>query len=264
MGGRTSNCGKSKGPGKTILAIILAIADIVLLAVIISGIANAKNSDSAVETAEKKRSTKRTTIERSLETEKDPEKILSKEVKDPEKILSEEVKDPEEISSEEIKEPEPVSSESAEELSEPSLSDFMWYYDGVYWNGIPENSSRISDSEYLFGNWKIFIWFDHEKDSDTYWIEFGNVDLDFNNDNVEVVVKPYMLYPPSGAEPVDLTDSGTDKYHGKFDGDVLNATGAGNFHITNFYTLNDGKQYAVGSIDEPDGTPTVIALVRDY
>lgn len=251
MSERNSNNGGRKGPGKTILAILLAIADIVLLAVIICGIIDS-NYESKKEYAKEAGPAKEVNFVEESEAVKVEE---PEELKEPEK--PEEPEEPEETG-------EPEEPEEPEDVEEPSLSDFMWYFDGVYWNGVPENSSRISDSSYLSGNWKIFIWFDHEKDSDTYWIEFGNVNLDFSDDNVNIVVNPCKLYPPSGAEPIDLSNSGTDQYNGKFDGNELNATGAGNFHITNFYTLNDGKQYAVGSIDEPDGTPTVIALVRLY
>lgn len=262
MSERNRNNGGRKGPGKTILAIFLAIADMVLLAVIICGVIDSKVSQSHDVETEVKRSAKRTTVDSDFESKKefDNEQEQAEEQKQ-----EEEIQEPEPVVEEEPEEQEePKESEILEDLQEPSLSDFMWYFDDVYWNGIPKNSSRLSDSAYLSGDWKIFIWFDHEKGSDAYWIEFGNVNLDFSDDNVNVVINPCKLYPPSGAEPVDLTNSGIDKYNGKFDGDELNATGAGNFHIINFYTLDDGKQYAVGSIDEPDGTPTVIALVRSY
>lgn len=271
MSERNSNNGGRKGPGKTILAILLAIADIVLLAVIICGVIDSKASQSHDVETEVKRSAKRTTVDSDFESKKEfdneqkptEEQKQEEEIQEPEPVVEEEPEESEKQEEPEEQE-EPKEPEILEDLQEPSLSDFMWYFDDVYWNGIPKNSSRLSDSAYLSGNWKIFIWFDHEKGSDTYWIEFGNVNLDFNGDNVNVIVNPCKLYPPSGAEPLDLTNSGIDRYNGKFDGGVLNATGAGNFHITNFYTLDDGKQYAVGSIDEPDGTPTVIALVRAY
>lgn len=250
MSERNSNNGGRKGPGKTILAILLAIADIVLLAVIICGVIDSKALQSHDVEPEVKRSAKRTTVDSDFESKKE----FDNEQKSTEEPKQEE----------EIQELEPAVEEGPKETEEPSLSDFMWYFDDVYWNGIPKNSSRLSDSAYLSGDWKIFIWFDHEKGSDTYWIEFGNVNLDFSDDNVNVVVKPCKLYPPSGAEPLDLTNSGIDRYNGKFSDGELHATGAGNFHITNFYTFDGGKQYAVGSIDEPDGTPTVIALVRAY
>ena len=278
-----SNNDGRKGPGKTILAIILAIADIVLLVVIICGAIDSKDSHSDDVAAETNWSEERVAVERDFESKQefDSEPEPVEEPKQPEvsdSVMNEESKEQEALEGSETLETSGAAEaskdleasedledlEASEDLEEPSLSDFMWYFDGVYWNGIPENSSRLSDGSYLSGDWKIFIWFDHGKDSDTYWIEFGNVNLDFSDDNVNVVVKPCKLYPPSGAEPIDLTNSGFDKYNGKFSGGELNATGAGNFHITNFYTLDDGKQYAVGSIDEPDGTPTVIALVRNY
>lgn len=39
------------------------------------------------------------------------------------------------------------------------------------------------------------------------------------------------------------------------------ASGAGTIRIKNFYE-QEGKQYALGSMDTPDGIPALVALVR--
>ena len=268
-----NNIGREKGLGKTILVIFLAIMDIALLVVIIMGIRDDKdrkireantyvvesqdafdNKDKntvAVDTGGKENgdgSAKAVSDEEQVDESK---KAASDEEQD---------KETEDVVEEENTETVDVSSISTEE--KPSLSDFMWYFDGVYWNGVPTDANAITESSLLQGSWKLFTWYYHNEGQDTYWIEFGNVSLDFNGDNVAVAVTPHALYPPAGEEPIDLTENDIEKYSGKWDGKGFSATGAGNFNVTEFYTLDDGKQYAIGTIDEPDATPTVIALVR--
>lgn len=267
MGADNNDKKKRRGPGKTILVILLAIADIALLFVIIMGFREAKDreireantylSESRGVMENEERDTK--SLDVGEERTNESANIMADEEENTESVDdAEEEKNAEPV--DDVEEDTDVDAVSTEER--PSLSDFMWYFDGVYWNDIPEDAKYISDSDMLQGSWKLFTWYYHNEGQDTYWIEFGNVSLDFDGDNVTVAVTPYIIYPPSGGDSIDLTENGVEKYSGKWDGNGLSANGAGNFHVTDFYTLDDGKQYAIGSIDEPDGTPTVIALVR--
>ena len=48
---------------------------------------------------------------------------------------------------------------------------------------------------------------------------------------------------------------------GKWENGGLWASGAGTIRLTQFYEQS-GKQYAIGTMDTPDGIPALVALVR--
>lgn len=143
----------------------------------------------------------------------------------------------------------------------PKLSDFMWYFDGAYYNGIPSDIEIIEDPELLSGDWKGFIWYDPERQRDSYGLEFLNVNLDIDKSKVKVVFDLYQL-SFENTEIINEEDQENLVFNGQWDNGRCDATGPGNVHIDTFYSHGDGKQYAVGTIDSPDGTPTYFAMVR--
>ncbi len=53
-------------------------------------------------------------------------------------------------------------------------------------------------------------------------------------------------------------------FTGRWEDDVLYASGPGDLRIDFFYELpGDSKQYALGQMASPDGVPALIALVRE-
>ncbi len=142
----------------------------------------------------------------------------------------------------------------------PSLSDFMWYFDGVHYNGLPKESVPIYDSDKIVGDWKGFIFYDPERKFNSYALEFMNVNLEITGQKAEVAFDLYQ-YCPENSEIVDVTGE-IMRYSGNFEAGAVYATGGGNVHIDSFYTMPDKKQYAIGYIDTVDGTPAYIALVR--
>lgn len=142
----------------------------------------------------------------------------------------------------------------------PSLSDFMWYFDGVYAYGIPEESVPIYEASQIVGDWKGFIFYDPDRKFNSYALEFMNVNLDIQGQKADVVLDLYQ-YCPEGSEIIDVSGEKM-SYSGNYEAGAVYATGGGNVHIDSFYTMPDKKQYAVGYIDTVDGTPAYIALVR--
>lgn len=142
----------------------------------------------------------------------------------------------------------------------PKLSDFMWYFDGVHYNGIPEDAVSIYDSEMLTGDWKGFIFYDPDRKFNSYALEFLNVNLDIQGQKAGVTFDLYQ-YCPAESEIIDVSGEKM-SFSGNFEAGAVYATGGENVHIDTFYTLSDNKQYAVGYIDTVDGTPAYIALVR--
>ena len=159
-----------------------------------------------------------------------------------------------------IEDDESVSAVDYSTDAKPSLSDFMWYFDGVYANGIPSDAVFIYDSELLTGDWKGFIFYDPERIMNSYALEFMNVNLDISGQVANVKFSLHQ-YCPENSEIIDVSGE-TLSYSGNFEAGAVFASGGGNVHIDSFYTMSDKKQYAVGYIDTVDGTPAYIALVR--
>ena len=154
-----------------------------------------------------------------------------------------------------------VDIESYSTTARPSLSDFMWYFDNVHYNGVPADATYIYDSEQLVGDWKGFIFYDPDRKMNSYGIEFLNVNLKIDGQKADVAFDLYELHFEN-TEVISEEGSPILNYSGNFEAGAVYATGGGNVHIDTFYTMPDKKQYAVGYIDTPDGTPAYLALVR--
>lgn len=235
---------------KKLLLILLAVIDVALAVVIVVGKRpeNPEQSIPPVIPAQ----VQEAVSEESAAVHAQPEDI-SEEPKaipeGPEEILEAPVETPE----------EPAVDLSTDE--KPGLSDFMWYFDNVYYNGIPGEAEAITDTAALNGGWKSFRWYDPEYTMDSYMLEFLNADISIEGDRAEVTLTLNDLHLPDGTV-IDESEGQPLSYQGIWNGGSLTASGGGAVHIETFYTLGDGKQYAVGTFDSPDGIPAYIALVR--
>lgn len=235
---------------KKLLLILLAVIDVALAVVIVVGKRpeNPEQSIPPVIPAQ----VQEAVSEESAAVHAQPEDI-SEEPKaipeGPEEILEAPVETPE----------EPAVDLSTDE--KPGLSDFMWYFDNVYYNGIPGEAEAITDTAALNGGWKSFRWYDPEYTMDSYMLEFLNADISIEGDRAEVTLTLNDLHLPDGTV-IDESEGQPLSYQGSWNGGSLTASGGGAVHIETFYTLGDGKQYAVGTFDSPDGIPAYIALVR--
>ncbi len=253
---------------KKVLTGIFLVIDIVLLVVIISSLIKPKEKDSDLQ-GEKyevaKEYTQKDSSDKSKKTKKRMEETQDSEEAAPTEEPAE-YYDTEGIDGivdieEDGIEKEDIDEKNIEEMPAPSLSDFMWYYDGVYYNGVPDDAEWVFTKDKLRGAWKLFFWFGHDASGSYDAMEFANVMLEPDGNNVLVSVKMCRLYIPN-SEVIDETDDPIHTYSGTWDGNGIYATGAGNINITTFYEMPDGHQYALGTFDAPDGTPTVIALAR--
>ncbi len=71
----------------------------------------------------------------------------------------------------------------------------------------------------------------------------------------------YLIFWSNEGESFDETEMEDSIFNGKWEDGDLWASGAGTIRLTDFYGMN-GKQYAIGTMDTPDGIPAYIALVR--
>ena len=143
----------------------------------------------------------------------------------------------------------------------PDLSDFLWYTEDVAYNGVPSDASIIDNIGSLTGSWKALIIYDPNTKFDAGAMEFLNVALAGAAESLSLTLDWYQIFWANEGERFDETDMEDGVFLGKWENGDLWASGAGTIHLTKFYELN-GKQYAVGTMDTPDGTPALVALVR--
>ena len=143
----------------------------------------------------------------------------------------------------------------------PDLEDFLWYTEDVVYDGVPSDANIIDNIGPLTGSWKALIIYDPNNEYDSGAMEFLNVALAGAAESLSLTLDWYQIFWANEGDSFDETDMEDGVFLGKWENGGLWASGAGTIHLTQFYELN-GKQYAVGTMDTPDGTPALVALVR--
>ncbi|MGI6526986.1 MAG: hypothetical protein ACOX25_06340 [Caldicoprobacterales bacterium] len=174
--------------------------------------------------------------------------------------LQEEQPPPETVESGDIPAPEETGGSLSTE-ERPDLEDFLWYTEDVAYNGVPADANIIDNIGPLTGSWKALILYDPDNEYDAGAMEFLNIALAGTAESLSLTLDWYQIFWANEGESFDETDMEDSVFLGKWEKGGLWASGAGTIHLTQFYELN-GKQYAVGTMDTPDGTPALVALVR--
>jgi hypothetical protein len=143
----------------------------------------------------------------------------------------------------------------------PDLEDFLWYTEDVLYNGAPSDAAAITSLDMLTGGWKALIIYDPDNSMDSNAYEFLNIALAGTADDLSLTLDWYQIFWANEGESFDESDMEDSVFLGKWETGGLWASGAGTIRLTQFYELN-GKQYAVGTMDTPEGTPALMALVR--
>ncbi|NLT13152.1 MAG: zinc-ribbon domain-containing protein [Clostridiales bacterium] len=143
----------------------------------------------------------------------------------------------------------------------PDLSDFLWYIDSVYYEGVPANAVPITEFSELTGGWKAFFYYDPENTMDAYGFEYLNAVIGGTEVSVEITLDWYLINF-GGYEEYDISDTEDSQLYGSFEFGGITGSGDGYvLYITEFYYLN-GRQYGVGYMELQSGEPTYVALVR--
>jgi hypothetical protein len=143
----------------------------------------------------------------------------------------------------------------------PDLEDFLWYTEDVAYNGVPADASIIDNIGPLTGSWKALIIYDPNNEYDAGAMEFLNIALAGTAESLSLTLDWYQIFWANEGERFDETDMEDSVFSGKWESGGLWASGVGTIRLTQFYEQN-GKQYAVGKMDTPDGIPALLALVR--
>lgn len=143
----------------------------------------------------------------------------------------------------------------------PDLEDFLWYVEGVLYDGIPAEAASIAELGAVTGGWKALIIYDPDNTHDSSAMELLNLNILGPADNVNLTLDWYLIFWLDESESFDETDMEDSTFTGIWENGGLLASGAGTLRLTDFYTQN-GKQFAIGTMDTPDGIPAYVALVR--
>lgn len=174
--------------------------------------------------------------------------------------LQEEQTPPETVESGDIPAPEETGGSLSTE-ERPDLEDFLWYTEDVAYNGVPADANIIDDISSLTGSWKALIVYDPDNEYDAGAMEFLNIALAGTAESLSLTLDWYQIFWTNEGESFDETDMEDSVFSGKWESGGLWASGAGTIRLTQFYEQS-GKQYAVGTMDTPDGTPALVALAR--
>lgn len=143
----------------------------------------------------------------------------------------------------------------------PDLGDFLWYTEDVAYDGVPSDANIIDNIGPLTGSWKALIIYDPNNEYDAGAMEFLNVALAGTAESLSLTLDWYQIFWANEGESFDETDMEDSVFRGKWEKGGLWASSVGTIRLAQFYELN-GNQYAVGTMDTPDGTPALVALVR--
>jgi hypothetical protein len=174
--------------------------------------------------------------------------------------LQEEQPPPETVESGDIPAPEETGGSLSTE-ERPDLEDFLWYTEDVAYNGVPADANIIDNIGPLTGSWKALILYDPDNEYDAGAMEFLNIALAGTAESLSLTLDWYQIFWTNEGESFDETDMEDSVFSGKWESGGLWASGAGTIRLTQFYEQS-GKQYAIGTMDTPDGIPALVALVR--
>ena len=143
----------------------------------------------------------------------------------------------------------------------PDLEDFLWYTEDVVYDGVPSDANIIDNIDPLTGSWKALIIYDPNNEYDAGAMEFLNIALAGAAESLSLTLDWHQIFWANEGESFDETDMEDGVFNGKWENGGLWASGAGTIRLTQFYEQS-GKQYAIGTMDTPDGIPALVALVR--
>jgi hypothetical protein len=143
----------------------------------------------------------------------------------------------------------------------PALEDFLWYTEDVIENGVPEGAQIIDSAEFVLGGWKGFILYDPNNNYGANSAELLNVDISGTGEELRLTLDWYLMLIPGETQAYDETDMDDVVFEGEWIGGGIQTFGWGELRLRRLYAL-EGKQYAFGSLETPDGIPALVALVR--
>lgn len=221
---------------RKLLALILAAANVVLLALIVRG-----GADKA----------------------KQPADVYFSEQFDIQPYMSEDYSD--HTDNDNIESAAPVQEQSAPAVvysasTPPAPSEFTWFTNGVLrTKQPPEGAVRVSDVQSITGDWKCLILYSPEADFSLQGFAFCNTTLSGDASAMTTTFKWNTFV--FGGQTIDQRNEANAVFSGSYADGAVSMSGPGAFRLEYIYEL-DGRQYAFGQYIPPDGESAMIAMVR--
>lgn len=218
--------GENKLNGRKLLAILLAAANVVLLALIVRG-----GADKA----------------------KQPAEVYFSEQFDVQPYMSEDYPDYIDDSAQNA----PVVYDAS---TPPAPAEFTWFTNGVlHTKQPPEGAVPVSDVQSMTGNWKCLILYSPEADFSLQGFAFCNTTLSGESSAMTATFKWNTFV--FGGQTIDQRNEANAVFTGSYADGAVSMSGPGAFKLEHIYEL-DGRQYAFGQYIPPDGESAMIAMVR--
>ena len=142
----------------------------------------------------------------------------------------------------------------------PAPSEFTWFTNSVlHTKQPPEGAVPVSDVRSMTGDWKCLILYSPEADFSLQGFAFCNAALSGDASALTTTFKWNTFV--FGGQTIDQRNEANAVFTGSYADGVVTMSGPGAFRLEQFYEL-DGKQYAFGHYTPPDGESAVIAMVR--
>ncbi|MBQ0021049.1 MAG: hypothetical protein KBT39_11090, partial [Bacteroidales bacterium] len=164
-------------------------------------------------------------------------------------------------------EPEPVVEEAVEEPMKgtqepPTDADFSnWYIGKAQVKGMPRGAATLSTLDDVQGGWKALFFQDPKNKYGVKAYTLANVVIAGTGNDLTFTIKRHSTRFLTSNEKIDEEKELDDVFSARWNNGKLNASGAGSLTLTSFWE-QDGKQYAIGTFDSPDGIPVSLGMVR--
>ncbi|MBQ0023035.1 MAG: zinc-ribbon domain-containing protein [Prevotellaceae bacterium] len=144
----------------------------------------------------------------------------------------------------------------------PTETDFKsWYINGAMKSGKPNSAKTLSDISEISGSWKALLYQDPTNKYGVKAYTFATITIDGTNENAKLSLKHHSIHFLNDNTTVSEESEEPDEFSAKWKSGKLIASGVGSMTITSFWEQN-GKQYAIGVFDSPDGMPVSLGMVR--
>ena len=128
------------------------------------------------------------------------------------------------------------------------------------WTGFSPDSVYIPEAYQVIGGWKAYFVIDPDQKMGQAIEKFANVNISFAQSGMTVTVDWYRTF--NGDLTKGTPDNAPDSsFSGEWSSGMIDAVGSGRIILGEF-CYDHGREYAAGRMIWPDGTESVIGLIR--
>ena len=142
----------------------------------------------------------------------------------------------------------------------PVVGDIVSFDIHHGWTGFSPDSVYIPEAYLVIGGWKAYFVIDPDQKMGQAIEKFANVNISFAQSGMTVTVDWYRTF--NGDLTKGTPDNAPDSsFSGEWSSGMIDAVGSGRIILGEF-CYDHGREYAAGRMIWPDGTESVIGLIR--